>query len=221
MNNEWHKSASTCPSTPVTSKVQGIPALTVGVLSNQVGLDSNALPNATNAVTVESLTGDGTTIYMVAVLQAHGRFGPPAAAPILLNLFQIVAAGLFVLGMIENRVTAAYVVGVAAMIASIAQVVWSFAGFDQLDVKGMFAGDGSDPKPMVLELGKGALLVDEFGETDDAATKVLDENKALRARFDALEKEAMAAAKAGGEPKKAPASNKTPALRMTADAATP
>jgi putative peptidoglycan lipid II flippase len=66
-----------------------------------------------------------TTAILGGMLQAHGRFGPPAAAPILLNLFQIVAAALFVLGLIHDRVTAAYIIGGAAVAASVAQVAWS------------------------------------------------------------------------------------------------
>lgn len=65
------------------------------------------------------------TAILGGILQSHGRFGPTAAAPILLNLFQI-AAGLwffFVPG--STRAAGAYAVGAAAVAATIAQVAWS------------------------------------------------------------------------------------------------
>ncbi len=65
------------------------------------------------------------TAILGGMLQAHGRFGPPAAAPILLNVFQIGAAGLFLAGILRGDVRAAYWVAGAALLASVAQVVWS------------------------------------------------------------------------------------------------
>lgn len=65
------------------------------------------------------------TAILGGMLQAHGRFGPPAAAPVLLNLFQIVAGMGFFLGWMTDRVMAAYVIGAAALLASGAQVAWS------------------------------------------------------------------------------------------------
>ncbi len=65
------------------------------------------------------------TAILGGMLQAHGRFGPPAAAPILLNVFQIAAAGLFLAGILRGDVLAAYWVAGAALLASVAQVVWS------------------------------------------------------------------------------------------------
>jgi putative peptidoglycan lipid II flippase len=64
------------------------------------------------------------TAILGGMLQAHGRFGPPAAAPILLNLFQVGAAGLCWIANID-RTTAAYITGAAAVIASVAQIAWS------------------------------------------------------------------------------------------------
>jgi len=65
------------------------------------------------------------TAILGGMLQVHGRFGPPAAAPILLNLFQIAAGALFFLGFVSDAPTMAYIVGAAAGLASVAQVLWS------------------------------------------------------------------------------------------------
>ena len=65
------------------------------------------------------------TAILGGMLQVHGRFGPPAAAPILLNIFQIAAGTLFFVGVVTDATTMAYIVGAAAGLASIAQVLWS------------------------------------------------------------------------------------------------
>jgi putative peptidoglycan lipid II flippase len=65
------------------------------------------------------------TAILGGMLQVHGRFGPPAAAPILLNIFQIAAGSLFFVGVITDTNTMAYIVGAAAGLASVAQVLWS------------------------------------------------------------------------------------------------
>jgi len=67
-----------------------------------------------------------TAIYG-GMLQAHGKFGPPAAAPIILNLFQVVAAAFFFMGLTGSATATAYWVGGAAVLASVAQVAWSLA----------------------------------------------------------------------------------------------
>ena len=68
------------------------------------------------------------TAILGGMLQAHGRFGPPAAAPIVLNIFQIAASLPFFFGAFDNKLTAAYTVGVAAVAASVAQIYWSLWG---------------------------------------------------------------------------------------------
>jgi len=59
------------------------------------------------------------------MLQSHGRFGPWAAAPILLNLCIIAAALPFFF--VENADAAAwaYPIGIAAVLSAVLQVVWS------------------------------------------------------------------------------------------------
>lgn len=67
------------------------------------------------------------TAVLGGVLQTHGKFGPTAAAPILLNLFQIAAAGWWFFSGSDNRASAAVWIGAAAVAASVAQVAWSLA----------------------------------------------------------------------------------------------
>lgn len=59
------------------------------------------------------------------MLQTHGRFGPPAAAPIILNTFVVAAALPFFLRDNPDRVVAAYWIGAAAVASGAAQVAWS------------------------------------------------------------------------------------------------
>jgi putative peptidoglycan lipid II flippase len=66
------------------------------------------------------------TAILGGVLQAHGKFGPPAAAPIILNLFQIVASFAYFMGWMTDKLTSAYLVGAAAVVASVVQIVWSW-----------------------------------------------------------------------------------------------
>ncbi|MBU6413564.1 MAG: murein biosynthesis integral membrane protein MurJ [Planctomycetes bacterium] len=65
------------------------------------------------------------TAILGGMLQVQGKFGPPAAAPIILNLFQILAGGYFLMiHKQHDRPAAAYAVGAAALLASVVQVVW-------------------------------------------------------------------------------------------------
>lgn len=64
------------------------------------------------------------TAILGGMLQAHGRFGPPAAAPILLNLFQVGAAAACWVAKTPGSL-AAYIVGASAVLASVAQIAWS------------------------------------------------------------------------------------------------
>jgi putative peptidoglycan lipid II flippase len=65
------------------------------------------------------------TAILGGMLQAHGRFGPPAAAPIILNFFQIAASLAFFVGWTNDRLVSAYAVGTAAVVASVVQILWS------------------------------------------------------------------------------------------------
>ncbi len=65
------------------------------------------------------------TAILGGMLQSHGRFGPPAAAPIILNFFQIAASLAFFLGLTTDRLVSAYAVGGAAVAASVVQILWS------------------------------------------------------------------------------------------------
>lgn len=72
------------------------------------------------------------TAILGGMLQVHGKFGPPAAAPIILNLFMIAAGAFYFLApgaddaaREASRTLAAYLIGAAAVAASLAQVVWS------------------------------------------------------------------------------------------------
>ncbi len=65
------------------------------------------------------------TAVLGGMLQTHGRFGPAAAAPVILNLFQIAAAGMHLAGLPSGREAGAYAVGVSALLASVAQVAWA------------------------------------------------------------------------------------------------
>lgn len=59
------------------------------------------------------------------MLQTHGRFGPTAAAPIILNVLVIVAALPFLLAGSADRVAASYWIGGAAVTAGVLQLGWS------------------------------------------------------------------------------------------------
>lgn len=66
------------------------------------------------------------TAILGGVLQSHGRFAIPAAAPIVLNLFQIAAGIPYYFALRgDDRDAAAYIVGGSALIASWGTVVWS------------------------------------------------------------------------------------------------
>jgi putative peptidoglycan lipid II flippase len=66
-----------------------------------------------------------TTAILGGMLQSHGRFGPSAAAPVILNLVMIAAAAIPWFAPGVNKEQASYLVGIAAVLASILQIAWS------------------------------------------------------------------------------------------------
>lgn len=65
------------------------------------------------------------TAILGGVLQSHGKFGPPAAAPIILNVMMAAGALAGFVWKDIPQTTSAYIVGVCAVIASVLQIVWS------------------------------------------------------------------------------------------------
>lgn len=68
-----------------------------------------------------------TTAILGGMLQAHAKFGPPAAAPIILNVFQIAAGIAFYWGWTGDKTMTAYLIGASAVVASVVQIAWSLA----------------------------------------------------------------------------------------------
>ncbi|HEX8877321.1 MAG TPA: murein biosynthesis integral membrane protein MurJ [Phycisphaerales bacterium] len=66
-----------------------------------------------------------TTAILGGMLQSHGRFGPSAAAPVILNLVMIAAALVPMLWPGVSVQTGAYLVGAGAVLASVLQIAWS------------------------------------------------------------------------------------------------
>lgn len=66
-----------------------------------------------------------TTAILGGMLQSHGRFGPSAAAPVILNLVMIAAALVPMLWREVSVTQGAYLVGAGAVVASLLQIVWS------------------------------------------------------------------------------------------------
>ena len=90
------------------------------------------------------------------MLQVHQRFGPPAAAPLILN-GSIIASVLLATGLFSNESTANRVatwVAIAVVIAGMLQFVWQLASL--LRVTGLtkqFAGCWPTMKSMLLMMG--------------------------------------------------------------------
>lgn len=77
------------------------------------------------------------TAILGGMLQSHGRFAVPAAAPVLLNLAQIAAGLAFLFGVVRDREAGAFAVGAAAVGASVLQIVWSL-----LALRGLWSWSG-------------------------------------------------------------------------------
>lgn len=67
------------------------------------------------------------TAILGGMLQSHGRFGPPAAAPILLNVFMVLGCATYFLVPGQTKETTTYWIAAGAVVSSVAQVVWSLA----------------------------------------------------------------------------------------------
>lgn len=65
------------------------------------------------------------TAILGGMLQSHGRFGPPAAAPILLNVFMALGCATHFVVPGQTKETTTYWIAAGAVVASVAQVVWS------------------------------------------------------------------------------------------------
>ncbi|MFA9478806.1 murein biosynthesis integral membrane protein MurJ [Phycisphaerales bacterium AB-hyl4] len=61
------------------------------------------------------------------VLHVHGRFGPPAAAPLLLNIVMIAAAAWAAWGAGGDSVQVAFIVAYGVLLAGVLQLVWQVA----------------------------------------------------------------------------------------------
>ena len=111
------------------------------------------------------------TAILGAMLQTHGRFAVPAAAPVLLNVFVIAAAGVFFIPGGPDARTTTFIVAFAAVAAGVVQVVWS-----RWALRGIFARRAPDAEardagrrvmrrfgPVVL--GMGALQINSLLDT--------------------------------------------------------
>ncbi|MGV6814365.1 MAG: murein biosynthesis integral membrane protein MurJ [Phycisphaerales bacterium] len=125
-------------------KADAFASLTIGLLAMATGLIALVIELALLVVVMMS-SGDPERVYSIhlvmvmlpfmpmicvaailgGMLQSHGRFGPWAAAPILLNLCMIAAAlpYFFVNG--ADASLWAYPIGIAAVVSAGFQVLWS------------------------------------------------------------------------------------------------
>ncbi|MBS0189623.1 MAG: murein biosynthesis integral membrane protein MurJ [Phycisphaerales bacterium] len=112
-----------------------------------------------------------TTAILGGVLQSHGKFAPPAAAPVILNILMILGAlaPLAVPGLAPEKT--AYVVGVAAVIASVLQIAWSLAALRGLVRWTRATSDAREAAKRVLQrflpvlLGLGTLQLNTMMDT--------------------------------------------------------
>jgi putative peptidoglycan lipid II flippase len=101
-----------------------------------------------------------TVAIFAAMLHVHDRFGPPAAAPIILNGLMIAAAFGFV-HVFDNSIHHLMMVGVAVVVAGVIQVIWSLYALRRVGwiTKDTTAGRGElramlrRTIPMALALG--------------------------------------------------------------------
>lgn len=105
------------------------------------------------------------------VLQTHQRFGPTAAAPIILNVLVIAAALPFLLSDSPDRVTAAYWIGAAAVVAGVLQVGWSLLALRPLVRWRRGVADAAAPmrrltrRFLPVVIGMGTIQLNAFFDT--------------------------------------------------------
>jgi len=111
------------------------------------------------------------TAILAAALQAHGRFAPGAAAPIILNICIIVGASLhFFVPRLSPRASA-YAIGIAAIAAGMAQLAWCGT---ELRRRTPAATSGADAEPharrvltrfVPVALGMGTMQINALLDT--------------------------------------------------------
>lgn len=112
-----------------------------------------------------------TAAILGGMLQTHGRFGPTAAAPIILNTLVIAAALPFYLRENPDRVVAAYWIGSAAVLAGALQVAWSlWALRGRVRWRGGFAQAAGPTKRLLgrflpVVIGMGTIQLNAFVDT--------------------------------------------------------
>lgn len=105
------------------------------------------------------------------MLQTHGRFGPTAAAPIILNVLVIAAALPFLLAESPDRIVAAYWIGAAAVLAGGLQVVWSLVALRPFVRWRKGVGEAAAPMRRLLGrflpvvVGMGTIQLNAFFDT--------------------------------------------------------
>jgi putative peptidoglycan lipid II flippase len=103
------------------------------------------------------------TAILGGMLQTHGRFAAPAAAPILLNVFMIAGAVTHFILTDQTRESTAWWIAGGAVLASLAQVLWSIAALRGLVKWGRVVEGVGDSARTVLSrfgpvvIGLGAL----------------------------------------------------------------
>lgn len=173
-----------------SEKADAFASLTIGLLALVTGLITIVIELGLLAVVLWS-DGDPERVYSLklvmvmlpfmplicvaailgGMLQSHGRFGPWAAAPILLNLCIIAAAVPYFFVDGASAASWAYPIGIAAVVSAVLQVLWSLWALRGL-VRWTRAVGGvkSETRTMLLAMlpvivGLGTLQLNSFVDT--------------------------------------------------------